>query len=104
MTDSERGTVPDDAQQVRELLKGNPSGATLWALRMQVKRDFENGTQQLKQVPYGVVLAYAEQAATETAESYIETIRAYKFKLIYVASTFTALGALFGWLASGAPI
>lgn len=75
---------------------------TLWSLRMQVKRNLENGIEE--KVPYGIVLAYAEQAAEEAAEPLIERIRAYKFRLVYVASAFTAFGALLGWLASGAPV
>jgi hypothetical protein len=104
MTDSERGTVPDDAQQVRELLKGHCPGATLWALRMQVKCDLENGTQQLKQVPYGVVLAYAEQAVREVQEELYPRIKASDRQRTAASMFFFALGALLGWLASGAPV
>lgn len=76
-------------------------GATLWALRMQVKRNRENGIEE--KVPYDIVLAYAKQAAEEAAEPLRAQIVGFKFRLVSTAAFFTGLGALLGWLASGVP-
>lgn len=47
---------------------GANTGATIWFLRLQVKRDIENAVDQQKLVPYSVVLAYCEQVGEETVE------------------------------------
>ena len=67
-------------------------GATLWALRWQVKRDVENGTDRKHLVPYGIVLAYAEQAVDEERE--------YRNRLFAKqAKHLLAAGILFGMIA-----
>ena len=71
-TPAERGNGeialdPDDVSgNVAELISGANTGATIWALRLQVKRDQENAVDQQKLVPYGVVLAYCEQVGAES--------------------------------------
>lgn len=51
---------------VDALVHGYRTGPTLWALRLQVKRDSENAIDHQKLVPYSVVLAYCEQVGEET--------------------------------------
>ena len=67
-----RGVVPppdyaaaEMPPSVTHLIHGANTGPTIWALRLQVKRDVENAVDQQKLVPYGVVLAYAEQVGQE---------------------------------------
>ncbi len=65
-------------------------GATLWALRQQVRRDVENGRQ--REVSFGLVLAYAEQAVDEERE-YRNGLFAKQAKHLLFA------GILFGMIA-----
>ena len=61
-----RGVVPPPDYAAA----GANTGPTLWALRQQVRRDVENGRQ--REVSFGIVLAYAEQAVDE-AVAYLHT-------------------------------
>lgn len=88
--------MSDVTENVKELLEGVTPGSTLWALRAQVKRDVENGTDQEKLVPYGIVLAYAEQAVEEAVTPLKDRIAEFTFKFICVSAFAFTVGVALG--------
>ena len=91
---------PDDVSgNVQALLHGANTGATIWALRLQVKRDIENATDQQKLVPYGVVLAYCEQVGAEAVEI-MEARKEKQYNTLINTRILCALLALVATVAS----
>ena len=99
-----RGVVPPPDYAAAEMppsvthLIGANTGPTLWALRQQGRRDVENGRQ--REVSFGIVLAYAEQAVDE-AVAYLHTrmeqrAAAFTSKLAFAFAIGIAIGIATG--------
>ncbi len=87
-----RGVVPPPDYAAA----GANTGPTLWALRQQVRRDVENGRQ--REVSFGIVLAYAEQAVEE-AVAYLrmeQRAAAFTSKFIAMSAFAFAIGIATG--------
>jgi len=88
---------------VQARLYGYETGATLWALRLQVKRDVENGLDHQKLVPYSVVLAYAEQVGQE-AVKYLGAKMRRQAEHLFATRVLCALLALVAGVATATAV